>query len=64
MFSKLKATVEGIRTAMAAGRIVANCKTGCYLDDENEEVKACFLHNKEVEALAARNLAASEARNT
>ncbi len=44
-----------IKTAMQAGAIVGKCTTGCYLDDDAQEVKACIFHAGEIARLAKLN---------
>lgn len=51
MFKKIRAYMS----AAKAGWIASNCKTGCVIDNEKEEIRACFLHEAEIARLAKIN---------
>lgn len=56
---KIHNKIVAVYTAAKAGWIASSCKTGCVIDNENEEIRPCLLHAQEIAALAQRNEAAS-----
>lgn len=53
---KLKSKVLAYFTAAKAGWIAAGCKTGCVIDDEKEEIRACIFHEAEISRLEKVNM--------
>lgn len=51
MFKRL----NQILTAAQAGWIASRCKTGCVIDDEKEEIRACIFHEKRIAELERKN---------
>lgn len=46
---------KALFAAMKAGWIASKCQTGCVIDDEKEEIRACFLHETEIARLGKIN---------
>lgn len=55
MFNYVKRKVLAYYTAGKAGWIASQCKTGCVIDDENEEIRACPVHESEIARLERIN---------
>ena len=50
----LKRKFIGIYTAAKAGWIASRCPL-CIIDDEEEEIRACYKHQKEIGELQKKN---------
>lgn len=47
--------IKAFVSAARAGYIAQNCTHGCVIDDENEEIRPCFLHAREIGELYKQN---------
>lgn len=56
MFDKIVGRLRATVAASRAGWIASSCKTGCVVDNETEEIRACFIHNAEIARLSKISL--------
>lgn len=47
--------IKAVKTAIQAGWIVSRCRTGCILDDENEQIIPCPVHEMRIAELSKIN---------